>query len=60
MLVDIALLQEKNVLQPYEQLKLKYSVHRKTFFLWDWGLNSKLCPSKAGTLLLEPHLQLFC
>jgi hypothetical protein len=27
------------------------------FFLWDWGLNSGLCVCKAGTLLLEPHLQ---
>jgi hypothetical protein len=24
---------------------------------WDWGLNSGLRVCKAGTLLLEPHLQ---
>jgi hypothetical protein len=27
------------------------------FFLWDWSLNSGLSACKAGTLLLEPHLQ---
>jgi hypothetical protein len=26
-------------------------------FWWEWGLNSGLCACKAGTLLLEPHLQ---
>jgi hypothetical protein len=27
------------------------------FFLWEWGLNLGLCAYKAGSLLLEPHLQ---
>jgi hypothetical protein len=27
------------------------------FFWWDWDLNSGLCASKPGVLLLEPHLQ---
>jgi hypothetical protein len=27
------------------------------FFLWDEGLNSGLCACKAGTLLLQPHIQ---
>jgi hypothetical protein len=26
-------------------------------FLGDWGLNAGLCTCKAGTLLLEPHVQ---
>jgi hypothetical protein len=29
-------------------------------FWWDRGLNSGLHACKAGVLLLEPHLQLFC
>jgi hypothetical protein len=29
------------------------------FFWWDWGLSSGLRICKAGTLLLEPHLQFF-
>jgi hypothetical protein len=26
-------------------------------FEWDWGLKSRLCACKPGTLLLEPHFQ---
>jgi hypothetical protein len=35
-------------------------VYRKLliiFFLWDWGLNLRLCACKAGALLHESHLQ---
>jgi hypothetical protein len=32
-------------------------VHFFFFFWWDRGLNSELSTCKAGTLLLEPHLQ---
>jgi hypothetical protein len=27
------------------------------FFLWDWGLKSRLCTCKTHTFLHEPHLQ---
>jgi hypothetical protein len=26
-------------------------------FWWNWGLNSRFCACKPGTLPLEPHLQ---
>jgi hypothetical protein len=27
------------------------------WFWWNWGLNSRLCSCKSGTLPHEPHLQ---